>query len=213
MSFHIDAAATVRVPTFRRRQLCKWFLFEQLLPVRRWRRLLYGHILKIDSLTVIISLTYIYIAQECPGDLIFNPSTSRCDDRSNVAACQVFECPDSTGQYRNPLSCNSYYLCADSIPYLIVSQILCVNYKEEKTNNIWSIIHTRVVRIVQVNWSLTHRLTNVTPWATYRVANHSNALLQAVLIRILYRATVFTCALTVFLIWLIAQLVWYSTRP
>jgi len=53
--------------------------------------------------------------------MVFNKNTKKCDQPANVPSCtRPFICPSYEGNYANPDSCFSYYMCTYSQPYLIV---------------------------------------------------------------------------------------------
>ena len=63
--------------------------------------------------------------QDCPADLVFNSDTNQCDLVSNVEGpCGQFVCPSADGQFANPSTCSSYYLCIDNDPILLVILLL-----------------------------------------------------------------------------------------
>ena len=73
--------------------------------------------------------------QDCPTDrisglqLVFNTNLKKCDQPANVPSCsRAFTCPTSEGNYANPESCFSYYMCTYSKPYLIVSIQMIYTY-------------------------------------------------------------------------------------
>lgn len=68
-----------------------------------------------------------FFLKECPVDpvsgdqFVFNPDSGQCDLLTNVPSCiKPFVCPAEFGNYANPLSCYSFYMCIDSTPYLVV---------------------------------------------------------------------------------------------